>query len=56
MFLTDDERVIVYDQQRLTHWVAGPGDDVNKMLRNWLGDEQYAYAMGELGLKAVVDL
>jgi hypothetical protein len=52
VFLTDDERVLVYDADHyLVHTVDDPND-----LRNWLPDDEYIGAMHVLGELAVIDL
>ena len=53
VFLTDDERVLVYDARRLSYWVV---ENPEEELRDWLDDDGYASALGALGLTAVVDL
>jgi hypothetical protein len=52
VFLTDDERVLVYDEKRLAYWEA---DDPQEDLRD-LSDAEYAAAMQALGLDAIIDL
>lgn len=53
VFLTDDERVIVYDERRSQHQII---DDPEDDLRGWLSDGAYTEAMNALGIKAIVDL
>jgi hypothetical protein len=54
VFLTEDERVIVYDVDKLEYHVL---DDPVEQLRGWLpDDEDYAAALYAIGEKPVVDL
>ena len=53
VFLTDDERVLVYDERRSDYWVI---EDPAEELRDCLDDDEYARALAALGLTVVVDL
>ncbi len=53
VYMTDDERVIVYDEDDGKIW---PQEDPEEDLRSWLGPGAYAEAMHALGLKPVIDL
>lgn len=53
VFLTDDERVILYDGGETRYWVVR---DPAEELRGSLDDEEYARALGALGLTPVIDL
>ena len=55
VFLTNDERVIVYDERHLRHYeLSDPVED----LRGWIGNDaaQYFSAVEALGEKPVIDL
>jgi post-segregation antitoxin (ccd killing protein) len=58
VFLTDDDRVVVYDENKLRYddLSAEPSRDVGETLREWLSDEAYAEALHALGEKPVIDL
>jgi post-segregation antitoxin (ccd killing protein) len=52
-FLTDDQRVIVYELDKLRYQeLADPENE----LRDWLDDDGYIDAMIALGLEPVVDI
>ncbi len=53
VFLTDDERVILYDERESRYSVV---QDPAEELRGSLDDEGYARALGALGLTPVIDL
>ena len=53
VYLTDDERVLVYDGQNLRYYVL---EDPVEELRGWLDDENYAAALYAIGERPVVDL
>lgn len=53
VFLTTDERVIVYDGKGEKHFVL---DNPVNQLRGWLSDAQYFHAMQALGEEPVIDL
>lgn len=54
VYLTDDERVIVYDENKTEHWEL---DNPVAELRDWLvSDADYAEAMKALGESPVIDL
>jgi len=53
VLLTDDERVLVYEERRSDYWVI---EDPEEELRDCLDDDEYASALAALGLTAVVDL
>jgi hypothetical protein len=53
VFLTDDERVLVYDENRSSYWIS---EDPEEDLRELLDDAEYFNAMQALGIKAVIDL
>lgn len=53
VYLTDDERVIVYERDRTLHTVL---DDPETELETWLSGDAYIQAMNALGLKPVIDL
>ena len=53
VFLTDDERVLLYDESRSDYWVI---EDPAEELRDCLDDDEYARALAALGLTVVVDL
>ena len=53
VFLTSDERVIVYDEKRCAiHELQDPEED----LRDWLSGDEYIAALAALGITAVVDV
>jgi hypothetical protein len=53
VYLTDDNRVIAHDGEKLDyHVLEDPVDD----LRDWLDDDAYAAALYALGEKPVIDL
>ena len=55
-YLTEDERVLVYDESRSRYEVLQEWD-IEGGLRNWLrDDEAYASAMSALGRTPVIDL
>ena len=60
VFLTDDERVIVYDSGKLEYWAfdADAEDELAEALGVVFGrdQKQYVDVMDRLGLHAVVDL
>jgi hypothetical protein len=53
VYVTDDERVIVYDTERCKYWQV---DDPQQELSDELAPADYADAMKVLGLKAIIDL
>jgi hypothetical protein len=54
VFLTNDERVLVYDEQKLDYHDVT--DDPESSLRSWLEDGPYIEALGALGIKPVLDI
>jgi hypothetical protein len=54
VYLTDDERVIIYDSYSLRYW--DPGDDLEEELSGLLSTEDYVQAMQALGLKPIIDI
>jgi hypothetical protein len=46
VFLTYDERVLVYDERRSDYWVV---EDTEEELGNWLDDDGYASALAASG-------
>lgn len=53
VYLTDDERVILYDAGRSQYWEI---DDPEEELRDNLSEEEYMQVMGALGIKPTIDL
>ena len=53
VFLTDDERVILYDAGQMKYWVL---DDPEEELRDQVSPEAYRAALTALGLKPIIDL
>lgn len=53
VFLTDDERVLVYDGEKLDYSVV---DDAEGELRDLLADDQYIDVMNALGITPEIDL
>ena len=53
VFITDDERVIVYDLGELKHHVL---QDPEEELRNTLDEDSYSTVMEALGISPVIDL
>jgi hypothetical protein len=47
IYLTEDERVIVYDESKLDYWIV---EDPERELEGWPG------ALRALGIKPVIDL
>jgi hypothetical protein len=52
-FLTAEERVVVYHEEKLTYQLL---DDPVDELRNWLDEDEYVDAVVALGETPVVDL
>ena len=52
VYLTDDERVLVHDSNKLRYWEV---DDAQEELRDLTGGA-YQDAMDALGLEAIIDL
>jgi hypothetical protein len=55
VYLTDDERVIIYEAQNLKYWVI-TNPTAEDLSQYQLGPAAYAQACRALGLRAVVDL
>lgn len=53
VYLTTDERVIVYDGGKQKHYVL---DDPEEQLRGWLSPAAYSDAMEAFGIVPVIDL
>jgi hypothetical protein len=53
VYLTDDERVIVYDTERERFWEV---EEPEEELQDVLGKEDYVDAMRALGLDPIVDI
>ena len=46
VFLTEDERVLLYDEGRSNYWTL---KDPKEDLRDWLDDEEYLRALTRMG-------
>lgn len=57
-YLTDDERVLLYDQAnlRLHDLSAEPEQSIKELLREALDDQAFVTACAALGLKARIDI
>jgi len=53
VFLTEDERVILYDSERLAYWEV---DDPENELEDRLPQGDYARVMHALGIKPIIDI
>lgn len=54
VFLTNDERVLVYAEEREA--LIDVTDDPAEKLREWLRDDAYLEALKGLGIKPVIDI
>lgn len=53
VYLTDDERVLLYDERKYEYWEI---ENAEEELRDNLDNAAYSDAMNALGIKPVIDL
>lgn len=53
IYLTDDERVILYDRMGLKYWEV---DDLEQEARYHLTDDEYVELLPALGIKPTIDI